>query len=76
MAPRHWLSTRHPHEPRQYTWRNSFMSHANQTGVTEKSQIQKNVRFISRILIKKYQNKKKPTKADDVTRRPAGDWLI
>jgi hypothetical protein len=36
------------------------MSHANQTGVTEKSQIQKNVRFISRILIKKYQNKKNP----------------
>jgi hypothetical protein len=60
MAPRHWLSTRHPHEPRQYTWRNSFMSHANQTGVTEKSQIQKNVRFISQILIKNTKIKKNP----------------
>jgi hypothetical protein len=61
VAPRHWPGMHHPPEPLQCTWRDSFMSRANSTGVTEKSQIWKKVLagFISQILIKKIKIEKK-----------------
>jgi hypothetical protein len=60
VVPRHQLDTRLPLEPCQCTWRDSFISHANWTGVTQKGQIWKKVLvgFISRILIKKAKIKK------------------
>jgi hypothetical protein len=41
VAPRRHIGTRQPHATRQCKWHDSFMSHANRTGMTEKGQIWK-----------------------------------
>jgi hypothetical protein len=64
MAPSQpaWLpDTRQYLESRQVNWRDSFISRARRIGMTQKVQIWKKhfAEFISKIIIKKGQNRKK-----------------
>jgi hypothetical protein len=61
VVSHHRPSTRHPLQSRQYTWHDTFISHATRTGTTQKGQISKKnlAEFISKSWLKKTKIEKK-----------------